>query len=56
MLGAHTGNPRRRVGGSLPIFLALFSGTLLERLFFLTPDPCASFKSGFEELLFFLLF
>jgi hypothetical protein len=56
MLAAHTGNPRRWVGGSFLILLALFGCTLLERLFFLTPDACASFESGFEEFLFLLLF
>jgi hypothetical protein len=53
---AHTGNPRRWVGSPLLILLALFRCTLLERLFFLTPGPCASFKSGFKEFLFLLFF
>ena len=52
MLGAHTGCPRRWIGGSLVILLALFGRMLLERLF-LTPDPCASLKFGFEEICFF---
>jgi hypothetical protein len=56
VLGAHTGNPRRWVGSPLIVLLTLFRCTLLERLFFLTPGPCASFKSGFEEFLFLLFF
>jgi hypothetical protein len=56
VLGAHTGDPRRWVGSPLLILLALFRCTLLERLFFLTPGPCASFKSRFKEFLFLLFF
>jgi len=56
VLGADTGDPRRWVGGSLLFLLALFSGALLERLFFLAPCPSASFESGFDELLFLLFF
>lgn len=56
VLGAHTANPRRWVGSPLLILFSLFRCTFFERLFFLTPGPCASFKSRFEEFLFLLFF